>query len=981
MNPDPYRAKAIFLEAVEEQQPDQWPAFLDQACAGDPNLRRRVEELLQAHRQAGTSLPSPPSGEGPGVRAPVTVDEPAVSERPGTVIGRYKLLEQIGEGGFGVVFMAEQQEPVRRKVALKILKPGMDSRQVVARFEAERQALALMDHPNIAKVLDAGQTDTGRPYFVMDLVKGVPITDYCDQAQLTPRERLELFVPVCQAVQHAHQKGIIHRDLKPSNVMVTVQDGAPLVKVIDFGIAKALGQQLTDKTLFTAFAQLIGTPLYMSPEQVALSNVDVDTRSDIYSLGVLLYELLTGTTPFDKERLGKAAYDEMLRIIREEEPAKPSTRISTMGQAATPMAVHRRSDPRRLSQLCRNELDWIVMKALEKDRGLRYETASAFAADVQHYLADEPVAACPPSKLYQLRKFARRHKAGLAVGGAIVLVIVLAGVGLLAGALWPNAQLQVLLDETARAKDDAERQRDAAEIQRAFARRAVDEMYTQVAEKWLEDQPHMQETQKALLRKALQYYQEFARQLGSGDEADYEVAAAQARVGLIEYNLGNQGEATAAFDQAIPALDRMTTRDPLSVKYMRDLATSLVWRAASRVKAGSGGDLARGWRQVRSRLEKASRAFPAEPYFKLMLAKYTHILAFAGQTPDPVATYREAAALAEELVRQYPREGAYRGQAAMSLNNLGCLLAVTGRYEEAEAPSFGALELGEKLVADFPSVALYKFWLFQSYNDIYGLLLRTGRLKLADECKLKALHVAENLAAAFPDVPDYRGILADALLSRAYRQSNGGRAQQGLTTMRQAVAVVKELAVKHPTEPAWQEQLGRYQMLLADHETRAGHPRDAADTYERAFRTMGTLLAARPKDAGAVRLLSRSLSMCPLPQLRDPARAVKLAKKAVEQDPGNAEGRFTLALAQYRAGAWNQAAAALGRPPESINQGSVASAFLVAMTNWQLGEKAKARQWYDKGDRWMRTYNSGNGEHWELRAEAARRLGLPVPKE
>src|SRR5262245_16576008 len=359
------QAKAIFLAAIEEHAPEQWPAFLEQACAGDVRLRAEVEKLLRARAELGSFHEAPRSALVP------TVDEP-VSERPGTVIGPYKLLEPIGEGGFGVVFMAEQQEPIRRKVALKVLKPGMDSRQVIARFEAERQALALMDHPNIAKVLDAGQTSSGRPYFLMDLVKGLPITEYCDQNQLTPRERLELFVSVCQAVQHAHQKGIIHRDLKPSNVLVTQQDGAALVKVIDFGIAKALGQQLTDKTVITGFGQMVGTPLYMAPEQATLSNVDVDTRSDIYSLGVLLYELLTGTTPFDQERLRHVGYDEMRRIIREEEPPRPSTRLSKLGQVATTASTQRKSDPRRLSQLLRGELDWIVLKALDKDRNRRY---------------------------------------------------------------------------------------------------------------------------------------------------------------------------------------------------------------------------------------------------------------------------------------------------------------------------------------------------------------------------------------------------------------------------------------------------------------------------------------------------------------------------------------------------------------------------------------------------------------------------------
>jgi serine/threonine protein kinase/Tfp pilus assembly protein PilF len=408
--------RAVFCEALDRKTPQDQAAYLAQACQGKPELRDRVEALLRAHAEASGFLQEPSGNPA------ATTDEP-IREGPGTVVGPYKLLEQIGEGGFGVVFMAEQTHPVRRKVALKVLKPGMDTRQVVARFEAERQALALMDHPNIARVFDGGETAVGRPYFVMELVKGVPITDYCDQAQLAPRERLELFIPVCQAVQHAHQKGIIHRDLKPSNVLVTLHDGTPVPKIIDFGIAKALGQELTDKTLFTGFAQLIGTPLYMSPEQAALSGLDMDTRSDIYSLGVLLYELLTGTTPFDKERLRTAGYDEMRRIISEEEPPRPSTRISTLGLAATTFSAQCKSDPKRLSQLFRGELDWIVMKCLEKDRNRRYETASALARDIERYLHDEPVLACPPSAGYRLRKLARKHKKALAVSVAFAVLL------------------------------------------------------------------------------------------------------------------------------------------------------------------------------------------------------------------------------------------------------------------------------------------------------------------------------------------------------------------------------------------------------------------------------------------------------------------------------------------------------------------------------------------------------------------------------
>ena len=361
----------------------------------------------------------------PGPRS--TVNHELVLETAGTFVGPYKLLEQIGEGGMGVVYMADQQAPVRRRVALKIIKPGMDTRQVIARFEAERQALALMDHPNIARVLDAGTTSTGGPYFVMELVRGIPLTDYCDQNNLSVHQRLDLFVTVCHAVQHAHQKGIIHRDIKPSNVLITLHDGQPVPKVIDFGVAKATNQQLTEKTLFTNIAQMVGTPLYMSPEQAEMSGLDVDTRSDIYSLGVLLYELLTGTTPFDKKRIREAAYDEIRRIIREEEPPRPSTRISTLSGTCTAMAAHRQLDPRRLSQLVRGDLDWIVMKALEKDRTHRYETANGMARDIERYLHDEPVEARPPSARYRFHKFARRNRVAL-VTGMLVSTALLLGI-------------------------------------------------------------------------------------------------------------------------------------------------------------------------------------------------------------------------------------------------------------------------------------------------------------------------------------------------------------------------------------------------------------------------------------------------------------------------------------------------------------------------------------------------------------------------
>src|SRR5688572_1231506 len=421
--PHESRVEDIFFAALDRPTAGERAAYLAEACGGDMDLRRRVERLLEAHTRMGGFLQVPAAV----AFSPALPDSP-IAESPGDIIGPYKLLEQIGEGGFGIVFMAEQTAPVRRRVALKVLKPGMDTRQVIARFEAERQALAMMDHPNIARVLDAGATETGRPYFVMELVRGVPITEYCDRAELGLRERLDLFVAVCQAVQHAHQKGIIHRDIKPTNVLVTESDDRPLVKVIDFGIAKAISGQLGEKTVFTGFAQVVGTPLYMSPEQAALSAVDIDTRSDIYSLGVLLYELLTGTTPFDRTRLQAVVLDEIRRIIREEEPQKPSTRLSSLGKTPPGIPAGRWMEPRRVSRFVQGDLDWIVMKALEKDRARRYETASGFAADVIRYLADEPVMAGPPSAVYRLRKFSRRNRRGL-VTTALVGAMLLAALG------------------------------------------------------------------------------------------------------------------------------------------------------------------------------------------------------------------------------------------------------------------------------------------------------------------------------------------------------------------------------------------------------------------------------------------------------------------------------------------------------------------------------------------------------------------------
>jgi len=526
MNPNGRNAETLFHDALGIE-PNERAAFLTSACGNDATLRRRVEALLAAHEQARGFLPEGTAG---GVFS--LLGETPLTESTGTVIGHYKLLEKLGEGGFGVVWAAEQSEPIRRRVALKIIKLGMDTKQVIARFEAERQALALMDHPNIAKVLDAGSTErpvaagvspaiepgvppggigspgsdalegsrtgpggkmppstaggtpaatlpAGRPYFVMELVRGIPITRYCDEERLSTRDRLDLFIRICHAIQHAHQKGIIHRDIKPSNIMVTLHDGAPVPKVIDFGIAKATQAELTEKTIYTQFQQFIGTPAYMSPEQAEMSGLDIDTRSDIYSLGVLLYELLTGKTPFDGKALLQAGLDEMRRIIREQEPPRPSTKLSQTRAAAEASGSAKSEIGNRKSEIDK-DLDWIVMKCLEKDRNRRYDTPNTLALDLERYMHDEPVLARPPSTGYRLRKFARKHRGPVtAAAGFVLLLTAATAVSALLAVQAHRAQARTEKAEAEAKQNERKSQESKAKAQamlRALEKNVLDKM-------------------------------------------------------------------------------------------------------------------------------------------------------------------------------------------------------------------------------------------------------------------------------------------------------------------------------------------------------------------------------------------------------------------------------------------------------------------------------------------------------------------------
>jgi serine/threonine protein kinase/WD40 repeat protein len=569
--------EALFAAALERTFAADRRAFLEEACAGDVALRDRLERLLAAHHRASGILDQPA-----GLGLPRLVEVTAgrrprhsQSQRPrprgappvegaGTqVAGRYKLLAEIGEGGMGTVWRAEQTRPVRRTVALKIIKSGMDTRRVVARFEAERQVLAMMDHPNIARVLDAGTTRGGRPFFVMELVEGVPVTEYCDHHNLTLRARLELFILVCQAVQHAHQKGIIHRDLKPSNVLVARYDDQPVPKVIDFGVAKAAGQKLAEGTTFTQYGQLVGTLEYMSPEQAALNAPDTDTRSDIYALGVLLYELLTGSTPFERERLRAAAIHEILRIIREEEPQTPSKRLATTEQSPE-IAAHHRTEPGRLASLVKGDLDWIVMKALEKDPARRYQTANGLAMELQRYLDDQPVQACPPSLRYRLGKFVRRNKGPVLAATATVLALV----GGIIGTTWGMIRAT---DAQAVAVHAAEQKAAALAAVRQSERDATDQLYVALCNRARAGRYSRQMGQRLGSLNALSR----AARIHPGEPLRDEAIAAMAladvrRVSIRHAALPGTGTVAVAYNSRYQSYARAETGGVISIRTIPD---------------------------------------------------------------------------------------------------------------------------------------------------------------------------------------------------------------------------------------------------------------------------------------------------------------------------------------------------------------------------------------------------------------------------
>ncbi|MFO0826542.1 MAG: serine/threonine-protein kinase [Phycisphaerales bacterium] len=724
-------------------------------------------ETLRASRVDSKGLPADPFGMSRGADI-------------GSVIGPYTLVELLGTGGFGDVYRASQTEPVRREVALKLLKLGMDTREIVMRFEAERQTLAHLDHPGVARVLDAGVTATGRPYFAMDLVRGVPITDYCDRVRMGVRDRLDLFRRVCDAIQHAHNKGIVHRDIKPSNVLVEEIDGHPTPKVIDFGIAKAIESSGADRTAVTISGQMIGTPAYMSPEQTGVDGIDIDTRADVYSLGVLLYELLTGTTPLERAQLRSGDFYAMRRLIREEEAPRPSTRLSTIGDVATTVAASRSIDADGLRSILRGDLDWILLKALEKDRERRYPTANGLALDVGRYLRFEPVTACPPSRIYELRKFVRRNRLGVAAGAAVVAAMIAGGTLAAVGFVRASADRDraVLAEREARESFD-------------LARGAVDRYLTNVSESDEMKDYGLEELRHRLLGTAAEFYERLTQQHHATGGTRNELGVAWDRLARISRTTGRLEDAKAQLLRSQAIFEELRAAPSADPDVTRQLAVVSSTLALTQSELGLFAEAEESFRRTAD-LEKSliaadSSRSELRSNHANTLDNYALLLERTKRADDAEKTYRRGRDLRQALVDEYPSRPDYLELLMQSDVNIGAFFARSGRLDDAAAALTTAITAGEKLTAEDASAQEYRHALGTALGNLAGVRMLQGDLVDSEALYRRELQMRQYLVARHPNNIDYRSQLGSTLTNLGELEVRRGRPSDALPLLDAAI--------------------------------------------------------------------------------------------------------------------------------------------------------------------------------------------------
>ncbi len=894
MTLDPRRVKVVFNTAVELPEPADRLAFLERECGGDRELRARLDELIAAFDRPAGELERPLAVNvercTPGFRDPTTIgsklpaghEEQTVSFHQETrapaslvgsiIAGRYKLRQEIGEGGMGSVFFAEQTQPVKRAVALKLIKPGMDSKAVLARFESERQALALMDHPHIAKVLDAGTTEGGRPYFVMELVKGIPLTDYCDQHRLGLPERLALFRQICSAVQHAHQKGIIHRDLKPTNILVESHDGEPVPKIIDFGLAKATsGMQLTDRSLFTAFGTVAGTPLYMAPEQASFNALDIDTRADIYALGVILYELLTGSTPIRRETMRSAAVEEMLRLIREDEPEKPSTRLRVgsaigdrspseagsvrnsgpYGDRLASIAATRQTEPARLSRFVRGDLDWIVMKALAKERNRRYESAIALAQDIERFANHEPVSAGPPKASYRVRKFARRHRWGLATAGAFGLVLVVATAVSAWLAVRANHERVRALSAEKSAREQQARAQDREQMAIDAVRRYGD-VVRETPE--LKNNPSLAKLRTSLLKEPQAFFKSLRDRLQADRETAPDslarLAAASFDLGRLTDEIGDKQDALRALEESLMIRERLTRENRSTTQFQGGLADSHHYAGIMYMQTGRPAEALEAFEAARAIYERLARENPSVTEFQRELAgshlNIGNLHNDMGRPADAIQSYQRSRALWERLARENPSATEFRSGLATSLNNIAYLQNAAGRPAEALESNEQAREIREQLTRENPSVTQFQSDLGFSYQNIAEAQRASGRTAKALASCEQALAIRERLARSEPSVTAFQKDLALIHNDLGNLQTEAGRTAEALASYEQAVAILARLARENPAVTEFRSVLAGIHYSIGNRQGETGRPAEALESHEQARRIRERLSRENP---------------------------------------------------------------------------------------------------------------------------------------